>query len=78
MEVLANGYILLVQSLNTDKCLMRHHDVKILEGDIAHHNAVPDNSDNKNDWKKAFEFISNNDYVHYDDYEEEKGKRRKY
>ena len=79
MEVLAKGYILLVKSLNTDKCLMRHpNDVKIFEGDIAHHNAVPNNSDNKNDWKKAFEFISNSDYVHYDDYEEEKGKRRKY
>ena len=68
MEVLAKGYILLVKSLNTDKCLMRHpNDVKIFEGDIADHSAVPDNSDNKNDWKKAFEFISNNDHVHYDD-----------
>ena len=47
---------------------MRHpNDAKIFEGDIADHNAVPDNSINKNDWKKAFEFISNNDHVHYDD-----------
>ena len=46
---------------------MRHpDDVNILEGDIANHNAVPDNSD-KNNWKKGFEFISNNDHVHYDD-----------
>ena len=68
MEVLAKGYILLVKSLNTEKCLMRHpNDVKIFEGDIPDHNAVPDNSDNNNDWKKAFEFISNNDHVHYDD-----------
>ena len=68
MEVLAKGYILLVKSLNTDKCLMRHpNDVKIFEGDIADHNAVPDNSDQNNDWKEAFEFISNNDHAHYDD-----------
>ena len=68
IEVLAKGYILLVKSLDTDKCLMRHlNDVKIFEGDIADHNAVPDNSDNNNDWKKAFEFISDNDHVHYDD-----------
>ena len=47
---------------------MRHpDDVSILEGDIANRNAVPDNSDNKNNWKKGFEFISNNDHVHYDD-----------
>ena len=46
MEVLDKGYILLVKSLNTDKCLMSHpNDVKIFEGDIADHNAVQDNSD---------------------------------
>ena len=68
MEVLVKGYILLVKSLRTHKCLMRHpNDVKIFEGDIGDHNAVPNNSDNSNDWKKAFEFISNNDHVHYDD-----------
>ena len=68
MEVLAKGYILLVKSLNTVKCLMRYpNDVKIFQGDIPDHNAVPDNSGNNNDWKKAFEFISNNDYVHYHD-----------
>ena len=68
MEVLAKGYILLVKSLNTGKYLMRHpHDVKIFEGDIPDHNAVPDNSDCNNDWKKAFQSISNNDHVHYDD-----------
>ena len=67
MEVLAKGYILLLKSLNTDKCLMRHpNDVKRFEGDIADHNAVPDNSDHNNDWKEAFEFISNNDHAHYD------------
>ena len=44
---------------------MRHpNDVKIFEGDIPDHN---DNSYNNNDWKKAFEFISNNDHAHYDD-----------
>ena len=37
------------------------------EGDIADHNVVPDNSDNNNDWKKVFEFTSNNDHVSYDD-----------
>ena len=68
MEVLAKGYILLVKSLNVDKCLMRHpNDLKIFEGDIADHSAVPDNSDHNNDWKEAFHFISNNDHVHYDD-----------
>ena len=68
MEVLAKGFILLVKSLNIGKCLMRHpDDVSILEGDIANRNAVPDNSDNKNNRKKGFEFISNNDHVHYDD-----------
>ena len=68
MEVLAKGYILLVKSLNTDKCLMRHpNDVKMFEGDSADDNAVPENSDNNNDWKKASEFTSNNDHVHYDD-----------
>ena len=68
MEVLAKGYILLVKSLNTGKCLMRHpNDVKLCEGDIADHSIVPGNPDNKNDWKKAFEFISSNDQVHYDD-----------
>ena len=68
MEVLAKGFILLVKSLNIGKCLMRHpDDVNILEGDIANRNAVPDNSDNKNNWKKGFEFISNSDHVHYDD-----------
>ena len=47
---------------------MRHpSDVKIFEGVIVDHNAVPDNSDQSNDWKEAFEFISNNDHVHYDD-----------
>ena len=47
---------------------MRHpNDFKIFEGDIADHNAVADNSDHNNDWKEAFEFISNNDHVHYDD-----------
>ena len=68
MEVLAKGFILLVNSLNTEKCLMRRpNDIKIFEGDIADHNAVPDNSNNSNDWKKVLEFISNNDHVHYDD-----------
>ena len=68
MKVLAEGFILLVKSVNTDKCSMRHpNDVKTFEADIADHNAVPDNSDNSNDWKKAFEFISNYDQVLYDD-----------
>ena len=68
MEVLVKRFILLEKSLNTHKCLMKHPtDVKIFEGDIADHNTVPGNSDNNNDWKKAFEFISNNDHVHYDD-----------
>ena len=68
MEVLAKGFILLVKSLNTDKCLMSHpNDAKIFEGDITDHNAVPGNSDNNNDWKKAFEFISNNDHLDSDD-----------
>ena len=68
MEVLAKGFILLVKSLNTDKCLMSHpNDTKIFEGDIRDHNAVPGNSDNNNDWKKAFEFISNNDHLDCDD-----------
>ena len=50
MEVLAKGYILLVKSLNTDKCLMRDpNDVKIFEGDIPDYNAIPENSDNNND-----------------------------
>ena len=67
-EVLAEGYISLEESLNTDKCLMRHpNDVKIFEGDIPDHNAVPDNSENNIDWKRAFKFISNNDHVHYDE-----------
>ena len=42
-------------------------DAKIFEGDTPDHHAIPDNSDNNNDWKKVFEFISNNDHVHYDD-----------
>ena len=68
MEVLAKGYIFLAKSLSTDKCLMRHPNyVKIFKGDIADHNAVPDNSDHNKDWKEAFEFISNNDHVHCDD-----------
>ena len=68
IEVLAKYCILLVKSLNTDKCLMRHlNDIKIFEGGTADHNAVPDNSNNNIDWKKAFEFISDNDHVHYDD-----------
>ena len=68
MEGLAEGFILLVKSLNTDKCLIRHpNDLKIFEGDIADHNAVSDNSNNSNDWKKEFEFICNNDHIHYDD-----------
>ena len=47
---------------------MRHpNDVKIFKGDIPDHNAIPGNSDNNNDWKKGFEFVSNNDHVHYDD-----------
>ena len=47
---------------------MRHpNDVKLFEGDIPDHNAVPDNSDNNNDWKKAFEFITNKDHIHYDE-----------
>ena len=47
---------------------MKHpNDVKISEGDIADHDAVRDNSDHNNDWKEAFEIISNNDHVHYDD-----------
>ena len=67
LEVLAKGYILLLQSLNSDKGLLSHpNDVKIFEGDIPDHNAIPDNSDNNNDWKKVLEFISNNDHVHYD------------
>ena len=50
MEVLAKGYILLVKSLNTDRCLMRDpNDVKIFEGDIPDYNAIPDNSENNND-----------------------------
>ena len=68
MEVLAKGYILLVKSLNTDECLMRHpNGVKVFEGDIADHNAVANYSDHDSDWKEAFEFISNNDHVNYDD-----------
>ena len=44
---------------------MRHpNDVKTFEDDIPDHNAVPDNSNNNNDWKKAFEFIFNNDHVY--------------
>ena len=39
----------------------------ILLIEIPDHNAIPDNSDNNNDWKKAFEFISTNGHVHYDD-----------
>ena len=70
MGVLAKGHILLVKSLSTDKCLMMHpNDAKIFEGDIADHNTVAGNSDNSNDWKKAFEFVSNNNHVHYDDSE---------
>ena len=45
-------------------------DAKIFEGDIPDQNAIPDNSDNNNDWKKVFEFISNNDHVHYDESEQ--------
>ena len=68
MEVLAKGHFLLVKSLNTDKYLMRHpNDAKIFKGDIPDRNAIPDNSDINNGWKKAFEFISKNDHVHYDD-----------
>ena len=68
MEILAKGYILVVKSLNTEKCLMRHpNNVKIFEGDIPDHIAVLDNLDNNNDQKKTFEFISNNDHVYYDD-----------
>ena len=68
MVVLAKVFILLVKSWNIDKCLMRHpNDVKIFEGDIADHSAVPDNSDNNNDWTKAFEFISNNANIQYDE-----------
>ena len=68
IEVLAKRYILLVKSLNIDKCLMSHpNDAEIFEGDIPDHNAVLDNSYNNNDWKKVFEFISNNYYVHYND-----------
>ena len=68
MKVLAKRYILLVKSLNNDKCLMRHpNDVKIFEGDIADHNAVQDNSDHNNAWKEAFEFRSNNDHAYCDD-----------
>ena len=47
---------------------MRHpNDVKIFEGDIPDHNAVPDNLHNNYGWEKTFEFISNNDHIHYDD-----------
>ena len=68
MEVLAKGHFLLVKSLNTDKYLMRHpNDAKIFEGDISDRNAISDNSDINNGWKKAFECISKNDHVHYDD-----------
>ena len=68
MEVLAKGHFLLVKSLNTDKYLMRHpNDAKIFEDDISDRNAISDNSDINNGWKKAFEFISKNDHVHYDD-----------
>ena len=67
MEVLGKGYILLVKGLNTDKCFIRHpYDAKTFEGDIADHNAVPDNSNHNNDWKEVFEFISSNDHIHYD------------
>ena len=65
MEVLAKGYILVVKCLNTDKCLMRYpNDVKIFEGHIADPSAVIDNSDNNNDWKKAYEV---KDHAHCDD-----------
>ena len=58
MEVLAKGYILVVKSLNNDKCLMRHpNDVKIFEGDIPANNAVSENSDNNNDWKKEHIYL---------------------
>ena len=58
MEVLAKEYILVVKSLNGDKCLMRHpNDVKIFEGDIPANNAVSDNSDNNNDWKKEHIYL---------------------
>ena len=51
MEVLARRYILLVKSLNTEKCETRPPDeVKIFEIDIPDHNTVPDNSDKNNDW----------------------------
>ena len=47
---------------------MRHlNDVKIFEGDIPDHNAVPDNLHNNYGWEKTFEFISNNYHIHYDD-----------
>ena len=50
MEILAKGYILVVKSLNTEKCLMRHpNNVKIFEGDIPDHIAVLDNLNNNND-----------------------------
>ena len=50
MEILAKGYILVVKSLNREKCLMRHpNNVKIFEGDIPDHIAVLDNLDNNND-----------------------------
>ena len=42
-------------------------DAKIFEGDIPDQNAIPDNSDNNNDWTKAFEFISNNGNIQYDE-----------
>ena len=41
--------------------------LKYLKVTLQMNIAVPDSSDNNNDWKKAFEFISNNDHVHCDD-----------
>ena len=49
--------------------MMHPNDAKIFEVDIADHNTVAGNSGNSNDWKKAFEFVSNNNHVHYDDSE---------
>ena len=43
------------------------NDAEIFEGDIPDHKAVLDNSYNNNDWKRVFEFISNNYYVHCND-----------
>ena len=47
-----------------DQILLRNYKKKLkLDPDY-----LPDN--NNNDWKKVFEFISNNDHVHYDDSEQ--------